>query len=305
MNKSVLISGYGSIGRRHAYILSRLVKKKNLTILTNQKLTNFQTIKNIKALNKINPHYIVISNPTSDHINKVKFIERNFNNKTILVEKPLFSKPNKINIKKNKLFVGYNLRFNPIINFLKEKIKSKKIWSVNIFCGSYLPDWRKNIEYNKSSSAKKTFGGGVLLDLSHELDYVQWLFGKIKVQHCKSKKLSNLNIETDDFLNLVGKTKTVPSIQITLNYFTRKRTRQIFIDGKNISMQADLVNKNVVYYNSNKKKIYNFKNSNRNSDYKELHLAILKNKSKDRLCTFKEGKQLVHLINQIRSRSRK
>ena len=62
MNKSVLISGYGSIGRRHAHILSRLVKKKNLTILTNQKLTNFQTIKNIKALNKVNPHYIVISN---------------------------------------------------------------------------------------------------------------------------------------------------------------------------------------------------------------------------------------------------
>ena len=133
MNKSVLISGYGSIGRRHAYILSRLVKRKNLTILTKQKLTNFQTIKNIKALNRINPHYIVISNPTSDHINKVKFIERNFNNKTILVEKPLFSKPNKINIKKNKLFVGYNLRFNPIINFLKEKVKLKKIWSVNIF----------------------------------------------------------------------------------------------------------------------------------------------------------------------------
>ncbi len=289
MNKSVLISGYGSIGRRHAHILSRLVKKKNLTILTNQKLTNFQTIKNIKALNKVNPHYIVISNPTSDHINKVKFIEKNFNNKTILVEKPLFSKTNKINIKKNKLFVGYNLRFNPIINFLKEKVKSRKIWSVNIFCGSYLPDWRKNIEYNKSSSAKKTFGGGVLLDLSHELDYVQWLFG---------------NIETDDFLNLVGKTKTVPSIQITLNYFTRKRTRQIFIDGKNISMQADLVNKNVVYYNGNKKRIYNFKNSNRNSDYKKLHLAILKNKSRDRLCTFKEGKQLVNLITQIRSKSK-
>ena len=44
MNKSVLVSGYGSIGRRHVNILSRLVKKKNLTILTNQKLSNFRTI---------------------------------------------------------------------------------------------------------------------------------------------------------------------------------------------------------------------------------------------------------------------
>jgi CMP-N,N'-diacetyllegionaminic acid synthase len=304
MNKSVLISGYGSIGRRHVNILSKLVKKKNITILTNQKLSSFRTIKTLESLNEVDPHYIVICNPTSDHLNRIKFIEKNYKNKLVLIEKPLFAKPNKINIKKNKYFVGYNLRFNPIINFLKKKIKSKKIWNVNIFCGSYLPNWRNNIDYRKSSSAKLHLGGGVLLDLSHELDYVQWLFGKIEVEHCKSKRFSNLNIETDDFLSLTGKTKRVSSIQITLNYFTRERTRQIFIDGKNISMKADLVKKNVVYYDGNKKKIYNFKNSDRNSEYKKQHLAILTNKYADKLCTFEEGKQLVYLVNKIRSKSK-
>ena len=305
MNKSVLVSGYGSIGRRHVDILSGLVKKKNITILTNQKISNFRTINTLKALNEVNPYYIVICNPTSDHLNKIKFIEKNCKNKFVLVEKPLFSKPDKINVKKNKYFVGYNLRFNPIINFLKKKIKSKKIWSVNIFCGSYLPNWRNNIDYRKSSSAQKHLGGGVLLDLSHELDYVQWLFGKIKIEYCKSKKLSNLNIKTDDFLNLTGKTKKVASIQITLNYFTRKPTRQMFIDGKNISLQADLIKKNVIHYDGNKKRIYNFKNSKRNLEYKKQHLAILTNKYTDKLCTFKEGKWLVYLINQIRSKSKK
>ena len=53
------------------------------------------------------------------------------------------------------------------------------------------------------------------------------------------------------------------------------------------------------------KKIYNFKNSSRNSEYKKQHLAILTNKYADKLCTFKEGKQLVYLIDQIRSRSKK
>jgi|TARA_B100001964_G_scaffold240126_1_gene309254 CMP-N,N'-diacetyllegionaminic acid synthase len=306
MIKSVLVSGYGSIGRRHVNILSKLVKKKNITILTNQKLSNFRTIKTIKALNEVNPDYIVISNPTSDHINKISFIEKNCKNKFVLVEKPLFSKPDKINIKNNKYYIGYNLRFNPIINFLKKKIKSKEIWSVNIFCGSYLPDWRSNINYKHSSSAKKDLGGGVLLDLSHELDYVQWLFGKVQIEHCKIKKLSNLNIETEDFANLIGKTTKVSSIQITLNYFTRNPTRKIFIDGKNISVQADLNKKNVVYHNGNKKKIYNFNNSNRNAEYKRQHLAILKkNKYTDRLCSFEEGRQLVYLINQIRSKSKR
>ena len=145
MNKSILISGYGSIGRRHANILSRLVKKKNITILTNQRISNFRTIKTLKALNKIDPHYIIICNPTSDHINKIRFIEKNFKNKLVLIEKPLFSKPNKINLKKNKYYVGYNLRFNPIINFLKKKIRTKKIWNVNIFCGSYIRSPISNI----------------------------------------------------------------------------------------------------------------------------------------------------------------
>ena len=100
MNKKILISGYGSIGRRHANILSKIVKKKNITILTNQNLSNFRTIKTLQSLNKIDPYYIVICNPTSDHINKIKFIEENCKNKLVLVEKPLFSKLNKITVKK-------------------------------------------------------------------------------------------------------------------------------------------------------------------------------------------------------------
>ena len=101
--------------------MSRIVKKKNITILTGQKISNFRTIKTLKASNEIDPKYIIICNPTSDHIKKIKFIEKNYKNKFVLIEKPLFSKPNKINIKKNKYFVGYNLRFNPLMNFLKKK----------------------------------------------------------------------------------------------------------------------------------------------------------------------------------------
>ena len=302
---SILIVGVGSIGRRHANILSKLVKKKNITILTNQKLSNFRTIKTLTALNEVDPYYIVICNPTSDHLNKIKFIEKNYKNKLVLVEKPLFSKPNKINIKKNKNFFGYNLRFNPIINFLKKKIKSKKIWNVNLFCGSYLPHWRNNIDYRQSSSAKKKLGGGVLLDLSHELDYLQWLFGNIKIKYCISKKLSNLDIETDDFLNLVGKTKRASSIQITLSYFTHHPVREILVDGKNISLRADLINKNVICCEGSKTKIFHFNNSNRNDEYRNQHIAVLKKKTTDRLCTFNEGKQLIYLINKIKSKSRK
>ena len=304
MNVPILISGYGSIGRRHTSILSQIVKKKNITVLTRQKSLKYKTINKMQESLKINPNYIVLCNPTTDHLKKILFIEKNFKNKTILVEKPLFHKPNNIQPKKNKYFVGYNLRFNPVIELLKKKIKSKKIWSVNIFCGSYLPNWRKNIDYRKSSSAKRKFGGGVLLDLSHELDYVQWLFGKIKIENCKSTKLSNLEIDTDDFLNLNCKTKSVPSIQITLNYFSKIPKRHIYIDGKDISIHADLINNKVEFSSRGKRKIYNFKNFEKNFQYKKQHLAILKGKNSHQLCKYNDGKEIVNLIQKIRNKSK-
>jgi hypothetical protein len=60
----------------------------------------------------------------------------------------------------------------------------------------------------------------------------------------------------------------------------------------------------VIYYEGKKKRIYNFENSNRNFEYKAQHLAILLNKFKDKLCTFEEGKQIVYLIDKIRSKTK-
>ena len=257
MRKKILIIGYGSIGKRHAYILSKKNKFiKNIYILTKQNCKPFNRVSDFKKINLINPDYIVISSPTSRHYKELSLLEKKFSKKLILVEKPLFSKNEKLNIKKNKVFVGYNMRFNPLIQFIKNKIKNKKIWSINIFCGSYLPNWRKGRDYRFTSSAKKKLGGGVLLDLSHELDYIQWLLGNIRLENVVSKKLSDLKIDTDDFLSISGLTNKNTRIQIDLNYFTRKTTRRIIIDGKNISIDADLIQNKIFINEGGKKNIF-------------------------------------------------
>ena len=43
-------------------------------------------------------------------------------------------------------------------------------------CFSFLPNWRNNINYKNSNSAKKKLGGGVALELSHEIDLANYLF---------------------------------------------------------------------------------------------------------------------------------
>ena len=93
----------------------------------------------------------------------------------------MFNKFYKIkNNLKNRYYVGYNLRFHPVLIYLKQFLIRKKIFSINVISHSYLPNWRK-INYRHSISANKKLGGGVLLELSHELDYLKWIFKNIKI----------------------------------------------------------------------------------------------------------------------------
>ncbi len=178
MKLKVLIVGLGSAGKRHATILKNKFKISNIYFLT-KKRNQSNSIKSNLEIKKINPDYIIIANPTSEHFKVLKFLEKNFSGKIILVEKPLYEKFRNLNIRKNKVFVAYQLRFHPVILKLKELSKSQKLFNINVIANSYLPDWRKT-NYRYSYSSKKKEGGGVLLDLSHELDYINWIFPNIK-----------------------------------------------------------------------------------------------------------------------------
>jgi CMP-N,N'-diacetyllegionaminic acid synthase len=208
LKKKVLIIGFGSIGKRHAAILKFFKIVSDVYILSRRNNKIFKNINKLSQIKKIDPDYIVICSRTSDHFKHLKYIERNLSKKIVLIEKPLFNKFHKLNILKNKVFVGYNLRQHPVLRFIKKFIINKKIFSVNITCNSYLPNWRNNINYKDSYSSHKKLGGGVLLDLSHEIDYLEWIFKKIKkLDLVKIKKLSNLKINVEDHVLIAGETR--------------------------------------------------------------------------------------------------
>ena len=140
------------------------------------------------------------------------------------------------------------MRFLECIAKIKELIVSKRINEVNVYCGSYLPDWRPNVDFRKVYSANKEMGGGVHIDLIHELDYVYWLFGK--PTHTKSffSNKSSLNITAYDYANYLWEYKNF-SVSVILNYYRRdnKRTLEIVTD-----KGTYLVNllKNTISYNN-------------------------------------------------------
>ena len=299
MKKKVLIIGFGSIGQRHASILKNFKMVSDIYIFSRSNSKILKNINKLSQIKKINPDYIIISSRTSDHFKHLKYIEKNLSNKIVLIEKPLFNKLKKFSIFKNKVFVGYNLRQHPVVRFIKYFIAKKKIFSVKISCNSYLPNWRKNIDYKNSYSSHRRLGGGVLLDLSHEIDYIEWIFKKIKkLDLVKIKKLSNLKINVEDHVLIAGKTKLSDFI-LDLNFYSLSFRREIVVDGHNFSLKGDLINNFVeIFFKNKNKKIIRFKND-KNYTYTKQHELIL-NKNYRTLCTFKDATKLMFLLDKFR-----
>ena len=205
----ILFFGIGSIGKRHATILNNHYNVELYAMRTNKgqeshnlPITEFTTLEDAFS---INPDICFITNPTFLHVPTI--IECVRHNIPMFIEKPISNSLNGVDklreeIIKREIFtyVAYNLRFHPIINHIKQIISSdeEKPIYFRIICSSYLPNWRPNQHYEDSYSAKREQGGGVILDLSHELDYINWLFGDIQHITGYVGKISNLKITSED-----------------------------------------------------------------------------------------------------------
>ena len=147
--KKIAVIGYGSIGKRHVNNILKYFSNFKIFVVSNQKIKNIDSSKNISDLLFFNPDFVIISNETYKHLKIIKFFEKNYKKIKILVEKPLFEKFYHIKKLNNYYYVGYNLRYHPIIEYLKKNIRKKDVIKVHINCNSFLPNWRSR-NYKKS-----------------------------------------------------------------------------------------------------------------------------------------------------------
>ena len=297
----MLIIGYGSIGKRHYAILKDFKIVKNIDVVTKQNIDNIKTFKILDDIKDISIYdYFIISSETIKHYEQLKYICNKVSNKKILVEKPLYDKKYADIKTNNKIYTAYNLRFHPIIEKLKEILKNEKIYYANIICGQYLPTWRPKSDYRKSYSADINQGGGVLRDLSHELDYTNWLFGEIDTIQSINTKISDLEINSDDIFTAIATTKNKIIINITMDYISKTPIRQMIIHTKENTIQANII-ENIITIDSksNKRKTIKLDKIDRNWTYLKMHQAILDNNDKI-LCSFEDGKKIIETINKIK-----
>ena len=289
-----LVIGFGSIGQKHSIILKNL--GLDVAILSNFNSIDYKYFNNLDdAINNFNPDYIIISNKTIDHYNYLNKLLNICNNKKILIEKPIFDKYEKVFENNNIIKVAYNLRFHPIIKKIKNIIESSKtkIFSMNVYVGSYLPNWRKNSDYRESYSSKRREGGGVLRDLSHELDYINFLTGKWITLTAFGGKFSNLEIDSDDVFKVIIETINCKSLSLELNYLDKNPKRYINLISEEYSIYADLINNKLII---NEKA--EFIEMEPNQTYIDEHKNFLYDNGND-LCSLQEGLEITKMIECI------
>ena len=251
---SVLVIGCGSIGERHIANLTSIgvnqlhIYDPNVQLQT-QISKKYGTIPSStleKAFDKV-PEKVLVCTPPNSHVE----IARQAVNvgASVFLEKPISISSTGVDelIREARkadvpLTVGYNLRFHQGLRVLKSYLDDGfigNIVAIHAEFGQHLPSWRPNQDYREGYFSKPELGGGVLLDLAHEIDYVSWLAGEIVSVYAVSGTKSDLEIDTEDIAILTMRTLSGVFASIRLDCIQRGYWRNCKIVGSKGSLLWD------------------------------------------------------------------
>ena len=286
-----LVIGYGSIGKRHVRLLTELGCQ--VAVVSRRSIDFIPRYSDLtQALSDWQPEYVVVANRTSEHHQTIEsLVQLGFQGR-LLVEKPLFDRPSALSrLSFSLTAVAYNFRCHPLLMKLKSLLDdSAQLVTANIHVGSYLPVWRSNTDYRQGYSAKKTQGGGVLRDLSHELDYTLWLFGPWQWLTATGGHLSSLEIDSDDAYTLLMETQRCPLVSIHMNYLDRIPRREILVNTDQHTVRVDLINNTIAIDG-----VVESVTVERNETYHAEHQAMLTGNAAG-LCTLEEAMETLITI---------
>lgn len=212
----LLIVGHGSIGQRHLRIARALLADADIRVLRHQPCESTPEyadgcMSSLDEALAFAPQAAVIASPATFHMLTAQpLAEAGVH---LLVEKPLAASLEGVGqllttcaANKLVLMTAYNLRFLPSLQEYRRLIQSGcigRVVSVRCEIGQYLPSWRPGSDYRRGVSASRALGGGALLELSHEIDYLRWIFGEVAWVKATLSKQSDLEIDVEDTAHLI------------------------------------------------------------------------------------------------------
>lgn len=307
----ILVVGIGSIGTRHTANLLSL-GYSNISLVSGKDVLDksFSRLKKYNSLESalIHDQYdaAIICTPTSFHAkDAIKILDSNIYN--IYIEKPVNSTWDGVaelvqlsKAKNARIVIGYDLHFDPGVLKVKELISTGlygKPLSANAIVGQYLPDWRPKENFMQGSSARKDTGGGVLLDLIHEFDYLYWLFGHVSTVAAFHTSGEILGIETEEIADVLLKFQEGITATVHLDYMQPSLIRQCMITCTKGSICIDMAKREVRSIDDKKNEsFFSYKDLERNDRFKLIMKTFLEDQNDSRLTNLEQGLESLKIV---------
>ena len=227
-----LIAGLGSIGRRHFRNLLSLgerdivLYRTHHSTLPDDELASFPVETDLRAALAYQPQAVIISNPTALHLEVA--IPAAQCGCHLLIEKPISHSMARLDelqqaVNQNhvRVLVGLQFRFHPGMLQIRRLLIDEAIGeplSVQAHWGEFLPAWHPWEDYKQAYASRPELGGGVVLTLSHPLDYLRWFFGEVEsLSAITSQKGLNLPVEDEAEILLRFKNGVLGEVHLDYN----------------------------------------------------------------------------------------
>ncbi|MCU1733989.1 MULTISPECIES: Gfo/Idh/MocA family protein [unclassified Pseudomonas] len=256
-----LVIGSGSIAKRHIANLRQLFAPAQVACVSasgrelqvedvGADVLRFASIQEALATK---PDFAVIASPAPWHIEHASLLVAQ--GIPVLIEKPIADSLERLSGLRDLLIdresiidVAYNLRYMGSAVAFKALLDEGRVGavrSVSVDVGQYLPDWRPASDYRKNVSARRALGGGVLLELSHELDYIGWLFGRFETAYCVARNSGALEVDVEDTVDALLVRNDGLVANVHMDFLQRAPVRTCKVVGQSGTLVWDILNNRI------------------------------------------------------------
>lgn len=250
----ILIAGLGSIGRRHFRNLIALgetdlvLLRTQRSTLPDEALAGYPVATDLDAALRVHrPEAVIVANPTTLHLDvAIPAAEAGCH---IYLEKPIADSLERVPALEaalrrggGQLLVGFQFRFHPALQKARALLESGaigKALAAHVHWGEYLPDWHPWEDYRLGYSARADLGGGVVLTLTHPLDYLRYLLGEVTALWSFNGHISPLELDVEDVAEIGLQFASGALAGVHLNYVQRPAMHRLEIAGTGGTLHWD------------------------------------------------------------------
>jgi predicted dehydrogenase len=261
-----LVVGLGSIGKRHLSNLRTLLPGSQIAVWRHARHTNAVehvegtdlVVYDAESALEFGPEIAVVASPAPFHVPAAtRLAEAGVH---LLLEKPISHDETGVEAllglcrkRQVVLMVGYNLRFSESLRVAHDVVargRLGKILVIRAEVGSYLPDWRPGSDYHTVVSARAELGGGAVLELSHEIDYVRWLGGETRAVSAQIAELGGLGLQVEDTAEITLQYVSGGIAQIHVDMIQRSTHRSCRVIGSEGTLIWDAIANSLSLYDA-------------------------------------------------------